>query len=235
MRNYLAEKFPEYHVLSAGSGELIVLCAGRHHSLRRMTAAAGQAQIRTAEANDLGVIAGIFAHYVTTSVATFEETPPTVSEWGQKLSGISELGLPFLVVEAGGEDGGEGRDGRGGGGARVAGYAYAVPWRPKPAYRHTVEDSVYLAPGWTGRGLGRLLLAALLAHCARAGARQMIAVIADSGAAHRSPCTVPAVSPTRGGSPVSDSSTGGGSTRCCCSASCRPTRAKEYAGAAEGY
>ena len=159
-----------------------MLWAGRHRTLRGMTAAAGQAQIRAAEANDLGVIAGIFAHYVTTSVATFEETPPTVSEWGQKLSGISELGLPFLVVEAGGEDSGEGRDGQGGGGARVAGYAYAVPWRPKPAYRYTVEDSVYLAPGWTGRGLGRLLLTALLAHCSRVGARQMIAVIADSGA-----------------------------------------------------
>jgi phosphinothricin acetyltransferase len=138
-----------------------------------MAAATGQAQIRAAETDDLGVIAGIFAHYVTTSVSTFEETPPTVREWEEKLSGISELGLPFLVVEAGGG---------GAEGGRIAGYAYAGPWRPKPAYRHTVEDSVYLAPGWTGRGLGRMLLTALLAHCARAGARQMIAVIADSGA-----------------------------------------------------
>jgi len=138
-----------------------------------MAAAAGQALIRAAEADDLGVIAAIFAHYVTTSVSTFEETPPTVSEWEQKLSGISELGLPFLVVEAGGGSAW---------GARVAGYAYAGPWRPRPAYRHTVEDSVYLAPGWTGRGLGTMLLTALLDHCARAGARQMIAVIADSGA-----------------------------------------------------
>jgi phosphinothricin acetyltransferase len=147
-----------------------------------MTAAAGQARIRAAEPNDLGVIAGIFAHYVTTSVATFEETPPTVSEWAKKLSGMSELGLPFLVVEAGGRGGEDSRGGGGARGARVAGYAYAVPWRPKPAYRHTVEDSVYLAPGWTGRGLGRLLLTTLLARCARAGAREMIAVIADSGA-----------------------------------------------------
>jgi L-amino acid N-acyltransferase YncA len=144
-----------------------------------MAAAAGHARIRAAEANDLGVIAGIFAHYVTTSVSTFEETPPTVREWENKLSGISELGLPFLVVEAGGRDGGDGGGGRD---AAVAGYAYAGPWRPKPAYRHTVEDSVYLAPGWTGRGLGRMLLTALLDHCTRAGARQMIAVIADSEA-----------------------------------------------------
>ena len=167
MRNYLPEKFPKYHVLSIGSVGLVVPWPRRHRTLWGMAAGVGQARIRAAEANDLGVIAGIFAHYVTASVTTFEETPPTVREWENKLSGTSQLGLPFLVVEAGG---------------RVAGYAYAVPWRPKPAYRYTVEDSVYLAPGWTGRGLGRLLLTALLAHCSRVGARQMIAVIADSGA-----------------------------------------------------
>ena len=167
MRNYLPEKFPKYHVLSTDNVGLVVSWTRRHRTLWGMAPGVGQAQIRAAEANDLGVIAGIFAHYVTASVTTFEETPPTVREWENKLSGTSQLGLPFLVVEAG-----EG----------VAGYAYAVPWRPKPAYRYTVEDSVYLAPGWTGRGLGRLLLTALLAHCSRVGARQMIAVIADSGA-----------------------------------------------------
>ena len=167
MRNCLPEKFPKYHFLSTDNVGLVASWTRRHRTLWGMAAGVGQAQIRAAGANDLGVIAGIFAHYVTASVTTFEETPPTVREWENKLSGTSQLGLPFLVVEAG-----EG----------VAGYAYAVPWRPKPAYRYTVEDSVYLAPGWTGRGLGRLLLAALLAHCARAGARQMIAVIADSGA-----------------------------------------------------
>ena len=166
MRNYLPEKFPKYHVLSTDSVGLVGPWTRRHRTLWGM-AAVGHAQIRAAEANDLGVIAGIFAHYVTASVTTFEETPPTIREWENKLSGTSQLGLPFLVVEAG---------------ERVAGYAYAVPWRPKPAYRYTVEDSVYLAPGWTGRGLGRLLLTALLAHCSRVGARQMIAVIADSGA-----------------------------------------------------
>ncbi|HEY7918714.1 MAG TPA: GNAT family N-acetyltransferase, partial [Streptosporangiaceae bacterium] len=79
---------------------------------------------------------------------------------------LTERKLPFLVAEAAGT---------------VAGYAYASPWRPKPAYRHTVEDSVYLAPGQRGRGLGRLLLESLLAGCADAGVRQVIAVIADSG------------------------------------------------------
>jgi L-amino acid N-acyltransferase YncA len=79
---------------------------------------------------------------------------------------LAGRGLPFLVAETGGA---------------VTGYAYASPWRPKPAYRHTVEDSVYLAPGQRGRGLGRLLLEALLTGCADAGVRQVIAVIADSG------------------------------------------------------
>jgi L-amino acid N-acyltransferase YncA len=63
----------------------------------------------------------------------------------------------------------------------VCGYAYATPWRPKPAYRHTVEDTVYISPAHTGRGLGRALLAALLTGCEQAGARQVIAVIADTG------------------------------------------------------
>jgi L-amino acid N-acyltransferase YncA len=64
---------------------------------------------------------------------------------------------------------------------QVIGYAYASPWRPKPAYRYTVEDTIYLLPGWTGKGVGRALLDRLLADCARAGAQQVIAVIADTG------------------------------------------------------
>lgn len=131
-----------------------------------MSSAREQARIRAATAADAGAVAGIFAHYVTGSVATFEETPPTALDWEHKLADLREMTLPFLVAEAG---------------AGVVGYAYASPWRPKPAYRHTVEDSVYLAPGWTGKGLGRLLLTTLIAGCARMGARQMIAVIADGG------------------------------------------------------
>ena len=125
-----------------------------------------QASVRPAAADDLGAIAGIFAHYVASSIVTFEEDPPTVAQWRQRLVGLAECGLPFLVAEAGGT---------------VAGYAYASPWRPKPAYRHTVEDSVYLAPACRGKGLGRVLLDALLAACATAGVRQVIAVIADTG------------------------------------------------------
>ncbi|GIJ70856.1 GNAT family N-acetyltransferase [Virgisporangium ochraceum] len=115
---------------------------------------------------DLGAVARIYAHYVTDTVVTFEETPPTVADWRARHDDLAARGLPFLVATVDGE---------------VAGYAYAGPWRPKPAYRHTVEDSVYLAPGFTGRGLGRALLAAVLDGCAAAGMRQVVAVIADTG------------------------------------------------------
>jgi L-amino acid N-acyltransferase YncA len=124
------------------------------------------AGVRPATAGDLDSITGIFAHYVTGTVFTFEEEPPTAAQWGQRLLALTEGHLPFLVAETDGT---------------VAGYAYVSPWRTKPAYRHTVEDSVYLAPGHRGKGLGRLLLDALLAACATTGVRQVIAVIADSG------------------------------------------------------
>ena len=116
---------------------------------------------------DLERVADIFAHYVWNTAATFEEIPPTVADWHRRLDDLAGLGLPFLVARAGGE---------------VAGYAYAGPWRRKPAYRHTVEDSVYLAADRTGQGLGRALLGPLLTRCADAGVRQVVAVIADAGA-----------------------------------------------------
>ena len=131
-----------------------------------MQAEQARVRVRPARDADLGTVAGILAFYVTSSIATFEEEPPDVRQWHQRLGDLAELTLPFLVAEAGGT---------------VAGYAYASPWRPKSAYRHTVEDSVYLAPGQRGRGLGRLLLESLLTGCADAGVRQVVAVIADSG------------------------------------------------------
>jgi L-amino acid N-acyltransferase YncA len=115
---------------------------------------------------DLERVAGIFAHYVRNTVVTFETAPPAAADWQRRLDDLAGLGLPFLVARTGGE---------------VAGYAYAGPWRRQPAYRHTVEDSVYLAPGRTGQGLGRRLLGELLARCGQAGARQVVAVIADAG------------------------------------------------------
>ncbi|MEO3750919.1 N-acetyltransferase family protein [Streptomyces sp. B6B3] len=132
--------------------------------------------VRPATADDLPAVADIFLGYVVGSVSTFEESPPGVATWRQKLDDLTERGLPFLVAEATVAEPGGGSDAGG-----VVGFAYAGPWRPKPAYRHTAEDSIYLAPGWTGRGIGRTLLSALVDSCARAGVRQLIAVIAEPG------------------------------------------------------
>jgi L-amino acid N-acyltransferase YncA len=131
-----------------------------------MSGPAADTIIRPAAGGDLDAVAAIFSHYVTSTVVTFEVTPPTAGYWRQCRDELAGRGLPFLVCECAG---------------RVVGYAYAAPWRPKPAYRHTVESTIYLAPDQTGRGLGRQLLRALQQHCARAGVEQMIAVIADSG------------------------------------------------------
>jgi len=150
-----------------------------------------QPVVRAAVPADAEPVAAIFAHYVATSVATFEEVAPTAADWRRRLGELAARNLPFLVAEAGmaggrvaeaGMAGGRvAGGGVGGGGGFVCGFAYASPWRPKSAYRHTVEDTVYLSPGCTGRGIGSALLGTLLAGCAAAGARQVIAVIADTG------------------------------------------------------
>lgn len=127
---------------------------------------AAEFTVRAAVPADLEQVAAIYAHYVTTSVATFEEVPPTAADWRRRLEDLVGRNLPFLVAAAG---------------TVVGGYAYATPWRPKPAYRHTVEDTVYVSPGHAGHGIGSALLGALLAGCEQAGARQVIAVIADTG------------------------------------------------------
>lgn len=108
-------------------------------------------------------IAAVFAPYATEFVVTFETTPPTAAQWRAK---IRESAWPFLVLAEEGE---------------ILGYALAAPWRPKPAYRFSVETTIYLAPGATGRGHGRRLLDELLKRCGEAGARQAIAIIVDSG------------------------------------------------------
>jgi L-amino acid N-acyltransferase YncA len=122
--------------------------------------------VRAARLPDLAEIGEIYAHYVDTSAATFELTPPDREEWARRFTGIADAGLPFLVAEVGG---------------RTAGYAYCTAWKSRPAYRRTVEDSVYLAPWATGQGIGGLLLDALLAHCATAAVREVIAVVAATG------------------------------------------------------
>jgi phosphinothricin acetyltransferase len=122
--------------------------------------------IRPATPDDAAAIAAVYAHYVEHSVATFDLTAPDAAWWTAKIADLTAAGWPFLVAEDGGGP---------------AGFAYVAPWRVKPAYRQTVEDTIYLAPGRTGRGIGRALMGALLDAARAAGARQVIAVVADGG------------------------------------------------------
>jgi phosphinothricin acetyltransferase len=121
--------------------------------------------IRRAVADDLGPIADIYAHHVLNGVATFELTPPDSDQWRTRFDAVAARELPFVTATVDG---------------KVAGYGYCAPWKTRPAYRHTVEDSVYLAPAATGLGLGGRLLDALVSECARSDARQIIAVIVDT-------------------------------------------------------
>lgn len=126
----------------------------------------GMTTIRPLEDKDLPAVAGIYAHYVTATAVTFDETPPELADWRAKAAAVAAAGLPFLVAEVDGE---------------VAGYAYLAQYRPKPAYRHTLEDSIYLAPEHTGKGLGGRLLGELIGRARETHARQLVAVIADAG------------------------------------------------------
>ena len=123
-------------------------------------------RIRPAAAADLAAIRAIYAHHVLTGLASFEETPPDLAEVAARHAKVTGRGLPYLVAED--------ADGV------VQGYAYAAPFRDRPAYRYSLEDSVYVAPAAVGRGVGAALLAELIERCAALGYRQMIAVIGDS-------------------------------------------------------
>jgi L-amino acid N-acyltransferase YncA len=128
--------------------------------------AVGAPIIRDATDADAPAIQAIYSHHVLTSVASFEETPPSVDDMRARRASVLQHGLPYLVAELDG---------------RVAGYAYATPYRPRAAYRHTIEDSIYIDDTCRGRGVGRALLAALIERCEAGPWRQMIAVIADGG------------------------------------------------------
>jgi phosphinothricin acetyltransferase len=121
--------------------------------------------LREATADDAPGVAGIYASHVLHGFGTFEETPPSAEEMAQRLAEVRARGLPWLVAEDGGV---------------LLGYAYASPYRLRSAYRFTVEDSVYVAAKSQGRGVGRALLAELIARCEALGLRQMLAVIGDS-------------------------------------------------------
>src|SRR5216683_3554340 len=118
--------------------------------------------IRPSRDDDVGAIAAIYGYHVLHGVASFEEVPPDAAEIARRRGEIVKRGLPYLVAERAG---------------RVIGYCYAGPFRPRVAYRFTVEDSVYVEAGEIGRGLGRALLEQVIARCTELGYRQMVAVI----------------------------------------------------------
>ena len=122
-------------------------------------------EIRPAAEADLPFITGIYEHAVRYGTATFELIPPDLAEMTRRFRALTDGGFPYLVAVVDGE---------------VIGYAYAGPYRPRPAYRFTVENSIYLKPAIHRRGIGLLLLQRLLAECTARGYRQVIAVIGDS-------------------------------------------------------
>ena len=117
------------------------------------------------EEDHVAAITTIYAHHVLHGLASFEIEPPSEDDTRQRRLDIVSRNYPYLVAACAGE---------------VVGYAYASPYRLRPAYRHTAENSVYLHPAWTGRGIGRQLMSALLAECEARGLRQIVAVIGDS-------------------------------------------------------
>lgn len=122
--------------------------------------------VRDAADGDMADVQGIYAHHVLNGLATFEEVPPTVDEMRSRRDAVLAAGLPYLVAEVDGH---------------VAGYAYATAYRPRPAYRNTIEDSVYVSETLRGRGVGAALLQTLIERSEAGPWRQMIAVIGNSG------------------------------------------------------
>jgi len=122
-------------------------------------------EIRSATEADLATITEIYEHAVRYGTATFELVPPDLAEMARRFRALMDGGFPYLVATVEG---------------RVIGYAYAGPYRPRPAYRFTVENSIYLQPSTHRRGIGLQLLQRLIPECEARGFRQMIAVIGDS-------------------------------------------------------
>jgi phosphinothricin acetyltransferase len=132
--------------------------------------------IRPSQADDIPAIAAIYAHHVLVGTGTFELEPPSQNEMASRRGDVLNKGLPHLVAVDGNT---------------VLGFAYCNWFKPRPAYRFSAEDSIYMAPDAQGHGLGRALLTELAAQAERAGVRKLIAVIGDSAnagsiAVHRS-------------------------------------------------
>ncbi|WP_374945736.1 GNAT family N-acetyltransferase [Agreia sp.] len=124
--------------------------------------------IRDATTRDLPDIREIYNHYVANSTVTFDEDPMSLKAWRSKFAWVAKLGFPFLVAVSPG--------------GTVLGFAYVAPWKEKAAYRRTVENSIYLGPAATGKGLGKALMAELLTRAKAVGIKEVLAVIADQGA-----------------------------------------------------
>lgn len=122
--------------------------------------------VREATEADLEAMREIYAHHVAYGLGTFEEINPDAEDFAGRFAGVTRHHLPWLVAEID---------------RKLAGYAYAAPFRPRSAYRFTVEDSVYVAPDRVGQGVGRQLLSEVIARCEAMGLRAMFAYIGDSG------------------------------------------------------
>jgi L-amino acid N-acyltransferase YncA len=132
------------------------------------TQSASNVTLRPATAGDTAAITRIYADAVTHGTASFELEPPDEAEMARRLQTLLAGGYPYLVAELSGA---------------IAGYAYAGPYRARPAYKWTVENSIYVAPRFQRRGIGLVLLKRLIAESEQRGFRQMIAVIGDSAQA----------------------------------------------------
>jgi len=122
--------------------------------------------IRPSRDDDMAAITAIYAHHVLHGTGTFETEPPSASDMAARRADVLAKGLPYLVAEADGQ---------------VLGFAYCNWFKPRPAYRFSAEDSIYMAPEAQGQGMGRALLAELALRAQAAGLRKLIAVIGDSG------------------------------------------------------
>lgn len=121
--------------------------------------------VRASTEADVARCAEIYGHHVLHGTASFEETAPDLAEMKKRRATVLDLGLPYIVAEKQG---------------RLLGYAYAGTYRPRPAYRYSVENSIYIDKDAVGQGVGRALLPALIDLCTQAGRRQMVAIIGDS-------------------------------------------------------
>ncbi len=130
-----------------------------------MTGARRRLSVREAEARDIPAIRDIYAHHVLTGTASFEQEPPELAEMERRWRSIKDGGLPYIVAEID---------------KQICGFGYVAPFRPRPAYRYTLEDSVYVGPNCARMGVGSALLGTLVERCSQANFHRMVAVVGDT-------------------------------------------------------